>query len=306
MALSESDLRNIKNAAKIQKIRASQSEGTNSEGGYTVESQLLGELIVNHPLHGIAKSKCRQVKMDSDVLRVASVVSSVQIEGVSEGDTISQVDLSVGQLELDVKKLAARIAASNEIVEDWAAGNLPSELLRDVSAQMSVALDGSLFGLNSLFGGDIKGNAGVADLNIASAGALALTDLTAAKVAAGRVNGEEPEWYMLPSLYDGQVSDLLSAAGISQCCSHRDGRPRLLGLPVNLTSGLSSGLAASGDLVAVCGSMRAASVLALRGEMSSRAFKEVNMMSDQTVYQFTLRGAIGIHQPQHLSKITIS
>ena len=258
MALSNQDIRNIQVAAKIKEIKASQSESVSGKGGVTVERQLLDALVNDHPLHGIHR-KCRQERMGSSVLDIARVVSNVSIEGIDENTlsrsfnsdnppvqtgtsgtevTRSNSSLSLARISLEAKKLAARVLVSNELLEDWKAGSLPVELLRDVSAQMSIAVDGSLFGDNSLFGGDIKGNTSIADNNVADVASLALSDLTAAKIAAGRIAGEQPEWYLSPSLYDGHITDLLNAAGLPECYTE-DGRPRLLGLPVNLCSGIS-------------------------------------------------------------------
>ncbi len=280
-----------------------QSIGTPDKGGLTVENQLLNALVNDHPLHG-AHKKCRQEKMKSDSLAIASIGSSVTISGVTENSVISDTDVTLSQSVVEAKKIAARVVISNELLEDWRAGDLPSELLRDVSAQMSLAIDGSLFGTNSLLGGDIDGNANVASTNVASVSALALADLSTAKVAAGRVNGEQPEWYISPSLFDGHITDLLNFAGLPVCYAE-DGRPRLLGLPVNLSGVLAGSSAVQGEMIAVCGSMRAASVYA-EHSMVARLFSEGRALNDQSVYQVILRGGLALHQPQYLSKIKIA
>ena len=302
MALSKDDIRNIKVAAKMKELKASQSVGTDNKGGYTVEQLLLNELINSHPMSG-AHQKARRVEMKSSSMSVASVLSSVSIEGVSEGATINANDITFSSHVLDTKKLGARIVVSNELAEDWKAGDLPSELLRDVSAQLSLAVDGSLFGTNSLMGGDILGDAGVTEVTPVDLASMTLADLNAAKVAAGRVDGEMPEWYLSPTVWDGQVSDLLSAAGIPISYDSQD-RPRLLDLPVNLSSGLSGG-STSGDIVAVCGSMRA-SVVYGHHSMVVNKFTEVLAKNDQCVFQFLLRGDLKVVQPQHLSKVVLA
>ncbi len=324
MSLTNKDLRNIQAAAKIEKIRASQSVSVNDKGGLTVEQQLLDALINNHPLHGSHK-KCRQEKMKGSSLAVASVASSVTISGIGENSlsnllnpnpphevtgttgtnvVIPDTDMTFARSVIEAKKLAARVVFSNALLEDWQAGDLPSELLRDVSAQMSLAIDGSLFGTNSLFGGDIAGNVNVASTSVADVSSLALTDLSAAKVAAGRVYGEQPEWYISPSLFDGLITDLLSNAALPMSYTE-DGRPRLLGLPVNLSGVLAGAGAGSGDMVVVCGSMRAASVYA-EHSMETRLFSEERALNDESVYQIILRGGLVLHQPQYLSKIILA
>ena len=203
--------------------------------------------------------------------------------------------------------MAGLVKMSSEIAEDSIISMLDT-VVDDLAWGFSKAEDDNLFTGGSIYTGGIEGDANVADTNVASVGALALTDLTAMVVASGQERGLNPKFYMNPTLWNGQVRDLLNAAGGNASADVAAGVQRsLFGYEVvlcNAVPGASS--STSGDLLAVFGDLSVSHYFGDRRQLSFKVLDQLFAVNDQVGVVCTSRIDIAAAAPEVLSKITIT
>jgi HK97 family phage major capsid protein len=202
------------------------------------------------------------------------------------------------------------VKMSTEVAEDSIISMMDT-VIDSIAYSVAIAEDSNLF--NGVAGGintvGIKGDANVADVNVASVAALALTDLTAAQVAIGNpVVGARNEWYINSTLYHGPIRDLVNAAGGNTIRDFEGGqRPLLLGAPVNFVNVLpGSSASASGSLLAVYGDFNLGCYFGDRRALNFRVLNELYAETDQVGVQATERIDIKVANPEVLSKVTLA
>jgi HK97 family phage major capsid protein len=291
---------------KAHEFMAAQSVGTDNKGGFTVPTPLASELINLIEEYGVARNVCRRVVMGALTWSVPKVAGHSTIYYPAEAASITESDMTFSQLTLTAKKMAALVKMSTEVAEDSVI-SMTDTIVRDIAWGMAKAEDENLFVGGSIYTGGIEGDAGVADTNVASVGALALTDLTAVVVAAGQERGLTHEWYMSPTLWNGQVRDLLNAAGGN---SHFDvsagARPSLFGYPVNLVNAIPGAAATTGDLLAVFGDLGVSHYFGDRRALNFNVLNELFAVNDQVGIICTQRIDIASANPEVLSKLTVA
>lgn len=295
---------------KAKDFMAAQSIGTDSEGGYTVPDPLSANLINLMESYGVARQACQRIVMSADTWAVPKLASHATVYYPAEAASITESSLSFGVVNLTAVKLAALVKMSSEIVEDSVI-SMADTAIESIAYAMSTAEDENLF--NGVSGGvlatGIKGNTSVADTNVASVSALALTDLTACSVDIGNpIVGARNEWYMNSTLFHGPVRDLLNAAGGNTLSDLEGGqRPTLLGYPVNFVNVLPGASAStSGDLLAVFGDMRLGCYFGDRRALNFKTLNELYAENDQIGLVATERVSLAIANGEVLSKITIT
>ena len=293
---------------RAKEFVASQNITTAADGGNLVPDPLSDALINLLESYGVARQACQRVVMSADTWTVPKVTAHAQIYYPAEAAAITESDLSFGQVSMTAKKLAALVKMSTEITEDSIVDIL-NVVVESIAYSISIEEDKNLF--NGVAGGvnttGIKGDASVDDTNVASLGALALTDLTACAAGIGNpIIGAQNEWFMSPVVFHSQVRDLLNAAGGNAIQDLEGGqRPLLLGYPVNLVSCLPAA-PASGDLVAVFGDLRLGAYFGDRRALNFKTLSELYMENDQLGVVATERIDIKVSCPEVLSKITIT
>ena len=293
---------------RAKEFVAAQNITTAADGGNLVPDPLSDALINLLESYGVARQACQRVVMSADTWTVPKVTAHAQIYYPAEAAAITESDLSFGQVSMTAKKLAALVKMSTEITEDSIV-DIMNVVVESIAYSISIEEDKNLF--NGVAGGvntaGIKGDASVDDTNVASLGALALTDLTACAAGIGNpIIGAQNEWYMSPVVFHSQVRDLLNAAGGNAIADLEGGqRPLLLGYPVNLVSCLPAA-PASGDLVAVFGDLRLGAYFGDRRALNFKTLNELYMENDQIGVVATERIDIKVANPEVLSKITIT
>ena len=293
---------------RAKEFVAAQNITTAADGGNLVPDPLSDALINLLESYGVARQACQRVVMSADTWTVPKVTAHAQIYYPAEAAAITESDLSFGQVSMTAKKLAALVKMSTEITEDSIV-DIMNVVVESIAYSISIEEDKNLF--NGVAGGvntaGIKGDASVDDTNVASLGALALTDLTACAAGIGNpIIGAQNEWYMSPVVFHSQVRDLLNAAGGNAIQDLEGGqRPLLLGYPVNLVSCLPAA-PASGDLVAVFGDLRLGAYFGDRRALNFKTLNELYMENDQIGVVATERIDIKVANPEVLSKITIT
>jgi HK97 family phage major capsid protein len=296
----------IGGSKKAQEFMAAQSL-TNSEGGFSVPQPLSDQLINLVEEYGHARQSCRRVVMGATTWQVPKITGHSVVYYPAEAAAITESDLTFSQITLTAKKMAGLVKMSSEIAEDSIISMLDT-VVEDLAWGFSKAEDDNLFTGGSIYAGGIEGDANVADTNVASVGALALTDLTAMVVASGQERGLNPKFYMNPTLWNGQVRDLLNAAGGNASADVAAGVQRsLFGYEVvlcNAVPGASS--STSGDLLAVFGDLSVSHYFGDRRQLSFKVLDQLFAVNDQIGVVCTSRIDIAAAAPEVLSKITIT
>ena len=248
--------------------------------------------------------------MSAETWSVPKVAGHTTVYYPAEAAAITASDMTFAQVQLVAKKVAALVKMSTEVVEDSIISMMDT-VVQDIAYSIAIAEDQNLFnGVASAINADgIKGDASVADTNVASVSALALDDLTAATVSIGNpIVGARNEWYMNPTLFHGPIRDLVNAAGGNTIRDFEGGqRPSLLGYPVNFVSVLpGSSASTSGDLLAVFGDMSLGAYFGDRRALSFKMLNELYAENDQVGVVATERIDIQVVNPEVLGKITLT
>lgn len=287
-----------------------QSIGTDNKGGFTVPTPLSNALINLLESYGVARQSCRRIVMSAETWSVPKVAGHTTVYYPAEAAAITASDMTFAQVQLVAKKIAALVKMSTEVVEDSIISMMDT-VVQDIAYSIAIAEDENLFnGVASAINADgIKGDTDVADTNVASVAALALTDLTAATVSIGNpIVGARNEWYMNPTLFHGPIRDLVNAAGGNTIRDFEGGqRPSLLGYPVNFVSVLpGSSASTSGDLLAVFGDMSLGAYFGDRRALNFKMLNELYAENDQVGVVATERIDIQVVNPEVLGKITLT
>ena len=292
---------------KASEFMAAQNEGTDDKGGYTVPAPLAAELINLVEQYGVARNVCRRVVMGASTWSVPKLAGHATVYYPAEAGSITESDLTFSQITLNAKKMAGLVKMSTEISEDSLI-SMTDTIVKDLAWSFAKAEDDNLFTGGSILSGGIEGDAGIADTNVASVAALALTDLTAAVVASGQERGLNPQWYMNATVWNGQVRDLLNAAGGNAIGELNAGvSPTLFGYKVNLVSAMPGASASTtGDLVACFGDLGVSHFFGDRRALNFRVLNELFAVNDQVGITCTQRIDIASVNPEVLSKVTLS
>jgi HK97 family phage major capsid protein len=291
-------------------ILAAQSVGTDDKGGFTVPDPLSNALINLLEDYGVARQYCRRVVMSALTWSVPKVAAHAAVSYPDEAAAIGETDVTFSQVLLTAKKIAALVKMSTEVTEDSIV-SIMDTVVQSLAYSIAIAEDQNLFngvnlGINQV---GIKGDASVADTNVASVSALALDDLTACSVSIGNpIVGARNAWYINPTLYHGPVRDLLNAAGGNTIVDLEGGqRPSLLGYPVVFTNALPGASAStSGDLLAVFGDLSLGCYFGDRRSVTFKMLNELYAENDQVGVQVTERIALEVVNPEVLGKITLT
>ena len=291
-------------------ILAAQSVGTDNKGGFTVPDPLSNALINLLEDYGVARQYCRRIVMSALTWSVPKVATHAAISYPDEAAAIGETDVTFAQILLTAKKIAALVKMSTEVTEDSVISMMDT-VVQSLAYSIAIAEDTNLFigaagGINTT---GIKGDTDVADTNVANIGAITLANLTATSVAIGNpIIGARNAWYMNPTVFHGQVRDLVNAGGGNAISDFEGGlRPSLLGYPVVFTNVLADSAAVtSGDLVAVFGDLSLGCYFGDRRSVTFKALNELYAENDQVGVQVTERIALEVVNPEVLSKITLT
>ena len=293
---------------RAKEFVAAQNIGTAADGGNLVPDPLSDALINLMEQRGAARQACQRVVMSADTWAVPKVTSHATVYYPAESASVTSSDLQFSQIQLTAQKLAALVKMSTEVTEDSIV-DIMNVCIESIAYSIALEEDKNLF--NGVSGGvnanGIAGDASVDDTNVASAGALALTDLTACASGIGNpIIGAQNAWWMSPVIFNSVVRDLVNAAGGNTIADLEGGqRPLLLGYPVNFVSALPSA-PASGELVAVFGDLRLGAYFGDRRALNFKTLSELYMENDQLGVVATERIDIKVSCPEVLSKITIT
>lgn len=113
------------------------SEGTDSEGGYLVPFEFVPSLLRLIEVYGLARQTATIIPVQREEMKIPTLTSGITVYWVGENSSITPSQPAFSQLTLNVKKLAALVASSSELLEDStiAIANLLSTLVAEAIAK---------------------------------------------------------------------------------------------------------------------------------------------------------------------------
>ena len=290
----------------------SQTEGTNSEGGFTVPEIVSSSLIWLRNEYGVARRFSRIYPMTSDTLNVPNASTSTTTYYHGEATAITASDITFSQVQLLAKKLAILTIVSKELNEDTVI-DFGAALAQDFAYGLALAEDAAAFqGDGSSTYGSITGImprikalsgtfTSIASMVVGAAGSgTALSSLTLANwqsmVAKLQPYATNPRWYMNKSIFYNGVADKLIALGgnaIMDIQNAYGAEPTLFGIPISFVQNMPSAPAANRD-IAVLGDLSKGVAFGDRRGVSVEVSDQVKFIEDALTFKATERYAFNV------------
>jgi len=287
----------------------SQTEGTDSAGGYTVPEIVSSSLIWLRNEYGIARRYSRIYPMTSDVLNVPNASTSTTTYYPGEATAITASDVTFTQVALTAKKLAILTIVSKELNEDTVI-DFGAMLAQDFAYGLALAEDAAAFqGDGSSTYGSITGImprikalsgtfTSIASMVVGPVGtAGTIGSFTLANfqsmVAKLQPYANQPRWYMHKNMFYTGVADKLIALGgnsIMDIQNAYGAEPTLFGIPISFVQNMPSGVAASRDMV-VLGDLSKGVAFGDRRGVSVEVSDQVKFIEDALTFKATERYA---------------
>lgn len=235
-------------SANLFNMNALQSEGINTDGGYSVPEEFSREMIILREKKGIFRQKCRVIPMVSDTFSMGRRVSGLTAYPVAEGVAGTVSTAKQDRVKLVAQKWMVLATLTKELNADSAI-NWIDMLFEESAYALAVAEDNA--GFNGDGTGTYSGIVGLANALQASCkvtqgtgstwGAIVLADINAlmAKLPDYQVP-LEPEFYCNKAFFDGVLTKLAMAAGGVTATEIVNGvmRGKFFGYTVNFVSSM--------------------------------------------------------------------
>ena len=93
-------------------------EGRDADGGYLVQPEYRNTLLSLMEQYGIARQYCTVIPMSTTEMIMPKLTGGVQVYWIGENQTISETQPSFGEFRMTIKKLAALVPMSSELLND--------------------------------------------------------------------------------------------------------------------------------------------------------------------------------------------
>lgn len=303
-------LANLFNNAKAKQfcadngIRNAMSTGDNTLGGFLVPEPMEAAIIELREQYGVARQNSRVWPMADSVTIVPKLAGEVTGYYVGEGSTITASDMTVQQVKLDAKKLAAMVVVSSELSEDSVI-SVAEMVSRSVAYTMAVKEDEALFlgdgtstygGIVGLAGALAAGSLVTATSN-QTFSALTFGNFESVVGACKMYSGIQPKWYISNAGWAASMQRLANAAGGVTMAEIAGGMSRsFLGYPVVVSQVLESRLTGTTGLRACYfGDLSMGSYLGTRRGISIALDSSRYFELDQVAIKATQRFDINVH-----------
>ena len=182
-------------------------EGRDPDGGYLVQPEYRNTLMSLIEQYGVARQFCTVVPMSTTELIMPKLTGGVQVYWIGEGQTISSTQPTFGEFRMTVKKLAALVPMTSELLNDssLAIANLLATLFAQALAKEEdrVVFTGNT-AVNDPFNG-VLNDPGVGTYTLAS-GHEKFTEVDAAELAdvtSGRaLYTQGARWFMHRTIFN--------------------------------------------------------------------------------------------------------
>lgn len=303
-------LANLFNNAKAKQfcadngIRNAMSTGDNTLGGFLVPEPMEAAIVELREQYGVARQNSRVWPMSDSVTIVPKLAGEVTGYYVGEGSSITASDLTVQQIKLDAKKLAAMVVVSSELNED-AVISVAEMVSRSVAYTMAVKEDEALFlgdgtstygGIVGLAGALAAGSLVTATSN-QTFSALTFANFESVVGACKMYSGIQPKWYISNAGWAASMQRLANAAGGVTMSEIAGGMSRsFLGYPVVISQVLNSALTGTtGTRACYFGDLSMGSYLGTRRGISIALDSSRYFELDQVAIKATQRFDINVH-----------
>ena len=285
-------------------IRNAMSTGDNTLGGFLVPEPMEAAIIELREQFGVARQNSRVWPMSDSVTIVPKLAGEVTGYYVGEGSTITASDMTVQQVKLDAKKLAAMVVVSSELSEDSVI-SVAEMVSRSVAYTMAVKEDEALFlgdgtstygGIVGLAGALAAGSLVTATSN-QTFSALTFANFESVVGACKMYSGIQPRWYISNAGWSASMQRLANAAGGVTMAELAGGMSRsFLGYPVVVSQVLNSALTGTTGLRACYfGDLTMGSYLGTRRGISIALDSSRYFELDQVAIKATQRFDINVH-----------
>ena len=285
-------------------IRNAMSTGDNTLGGFLVPEPMEAAIIELREQFGVARQNSRVWPMTDSVTIVPKLAGEVTGYYVGEGSTITASDMTVQQVKLDAKKLAAMVVVSSELSEDSVI-SVAEMVSRSVAYTMAVKEDEALFlgdgtstygGIVGLAGALAAGSLVTATSN-QTFSALTFANFESVVGACKMYSGIQPRWYISNAGWSASMQRLANAAGGVTMAEIAGGMSRsFLGYPVVVSQVLESRLTGTTGLRACYfGDLSMGSYLGTRRGIAIALDSSRYFELDQVAIKATQRFDINVH-----------
>jgi HK97 family phage major capsid protein len=286
-------------------IRASMTVNDNTSGGFLVPEPLENAVIKLRQQYGVFRQNARAYPMGDGSVNVPRVAGEVTTYFVGEGAAITESDVTLGQIKLEAKKLAAQTKFSSEVGED-AIVSIADLIAESMGQALAIKEDqcGFLGDGTSTYGG-ISGLATVlaaGSLVTATSrqtfSALTMADFESVLGAIKLWPGAMPKWYISNAGWAASMQRLANAVGGTTATEVQNGvvQTTFLGYPVVKTQVLTSALTSTTGLrAAYFGDLSMGSWLGTRRGLRIRASTEKYFSEDMIAIQGTQRFDINVY-----------
>lgn len=291
-------------------IRAAQTEGSNSKGGFVVPEELSRAIIDLREQYGVFRQWTRVIPMASDHMVIPRRLSGVTAYALGEGDTVTASDKSWNRVELTAKKWGALVKYSSELAED-AFIDLADDLADEMAYAFANSEDDAAFNgtgasaYNGISGVLVKVSDGnhAGSIYTAATGntAFSTLDLADFEGALGKLPQyaamRRPAWFISRVGFYASMSRLMNAAGGNNNDDLGAGAGmNFLGLPVVISQVMNTTTTAQTDTnICFVGDLSLASTLGDRRQFEASVSEHAYFTTDELGIRGTERVAINIH-----------
>ena len=284
-------------------VKMAHSGDSNSAGGYLVPDVFENTLIDLKESFGTFRQYSMQWPMSGPVSQVPRRLSGFTTYFVGENDTITDSEMSFGQIKLNAKKLAVLTQLSSELNEDSII-SLADVVTREMAYALAVKEDscGWLGDGTSASGGIV----GVKNALAAGSIMTATGITTFANVTLGNFEtvvgmlpefpGISPAWYMSKTAFYATAGRLQNVAGGNNTADLGNGPVlQFLGYPVRFIQTLPKA-AASAEFIAYFGDLAMTATMGSRRGVEIRSDASLGFASDSIYIRCTERFDIVVHE----------
>jgi len=93
-------------------------EGRDPDGGYLVQPEYRNTMLSLIQQYGVARQQCTIIPMSTTELIMPKLTGGVQVYWIGEGQTISETQPTFGEFRMTIKKLAALVPMTSELLND--------------------------------------------------------------------------------------------------------------------------------------------------------------------------------------------
>jgi HK97 family phage major capsid protein len=271
------------------------TEGTDSAGGYTVPPEYGNQIWQLNQKFAQIASKAMQMTVNSNEFRGISLVNDVSVSWVDEGASIPETEPSFGQPIVTIKKLAAMVKLSNELIQDTKA-NLDPLIYALIARAIAKELDNQLINGTGLPFTGVLNETGTVTVTsgAALADVLEYDDIIDMETAISSDYALNPDFVMHRTIW-GKLRKLKDSN--SRPLDIVDVKTKTLdGYPYVISERAPSDTSASKPIL-IYGDWQNA-IVAHRKNLQLQILREKYSDTDQTALKFTARFGIKIMAPQ--------